>query len=69
MFMKHASESTNTDINPNTDTAGTTSSCCGGPAPKDASACCALDATVKAQGGSGCGCQAPSATQPKKGCC
>jgi hypothetical protein len=47
------------------------SGCCGGPAPKSSSACCVLDAEVKAAGGSGCGC----ATKPerpgpaKKGCC
>ena len=32
------------------------SGCCGGPAPADASACCADDATAKAAGKSGCGC-------------
>lgn len=30
--------------------------CCGGPAPADASACCADDATAKQEGKSGCGC-------------
>lgn len=30
--------------------------CCGGAAPEGADACCALDAEVKATGGSGCGC-------------
>jgi hypothetical protein len=42
--------------------------CCGGPAPADTSACCALDAEVKSTGGTGCGC----ATEPKvtrKSCC
>lgn len=32
------------------------SGCCGGPAPANASACCADDATAKAAGKSGCGC-------------
>lgn len=35
---------------------GVASSCCGGPAQADASACCALDEQKKAQGQSGCGC-------------
>lgn len=30
--------------------------CCGGPAPKDADACCAQDAAAKAAGEAGCGC-------------
>lgn len=34
--------------------------CCGGPAPTDASACCALDEQAKAQGAAGCGCPAPA---------
>jgi hypothetical protein len=41
--------------------------CCGGPAPTGTSACCALDAEVKATGGAGCGC-APKAST-RKGCC
>jgi hypothetical protein len=32
------------------------STCCGGPAPAGADACCARDAEVKSAGGSGCGC-------------
>jgi hypothetical protein len=32
------------------------SGCCGGPAPADASACCADDAAAKTVGKSGCGC-------------
>lgn len=48
--------------------------CCGGPAPTDSGACCALDAEVKSTGGAGCGCgpsPAPSdmAPAPRKGCC
>ena len=31
-------------------------SCCGGPAPKQADACCVKDAEAKATGASGCGC-------------
>lgn len=47
--------------------------CCGGPAPAGADACCAHDAAVKSAGGAGCGCgsaatpKAPAA--PKTGCC
>jgi RNA polymerase sigma-70 factor (ECF subfamily) len=45
--------------------------CCGGPAANDASACCALDADVKASGGTGCGCatKAAAAAPTKSGCC
>ncbi|HEY6561784.1 MAG TPA: sigma-70 family RNA polymerase sigma factor [Polyangiaceae bacterium] len=43
--------------------------CCGGAAPKGSSACCALDAEVKATGGSGCGCAGKAAASAKKGCC
>ncbi len=34
----------------------TAAACCGGPAPTDASACCALDEQKKAEGEAGCGC-------------
>ncbi len=34
------------------------SGCCGGAAPSGTDGCCALDADVKASGGSGCGCNA-----------
>jgi hypothetical protein len=49
----------------------TPSTCCGGPAPTGADACCAQDAEVKSTGGAGCGCgSAPAAAAPKKtGCC
>ena len=30
--------------------------CCGGPAPKEADACCVKDADAKAAGAAGCGC-------------
>jgi hypothetical protein len=33
--------------------------CCGGPAPKEADACCVKDAEAKAAGQDGCGCGAP----------
>ena len=48
-----------------------TSTCCGGPAPAGADACCARDAEVKSTGGTGCGCgSAPEAPPAKKtGCC
>lgn len=47
--------------------------CCGGPATKDATACCALDEEKKSQGEAGCGCadtavQSP-APQAKVRCC
>lgn len=35
--------------------------CCGGPPRADASACCRLDETKKAEGAAGCGCGGPSA--------
>jgi thioredoxin reductase len=34
-------------------------SCCGGPAPEEANACCVDDAVAKAEGKSGCGCGTP----------
>lgn len=36
----------------------TAEGCCGGPAPKDANACCVADAEAKAVGEGGCGCGA-----------
>jgi hypothetical protein len=42
--------------------AASTSSCCGGPAPADADACCADDAVAKENGEAGCGCSDKSAT-------
>lgn len=39
-------------------------SCCGGPAPGSADACCAEDASAKAAGLSGCGCPAEPAPEP-----
>jgi hypothetical protein len=49
------------------------SSCCGGPAPAGADACCARDAEVKSTGGAGCGCHpaqpAAAAASKKAACC
>lgn len=48
------------------------SACCGGPAPKEADACCVKDADAKAAGESGCGCGAQQRVeQPKQAaaCC
>jgi hypothetical protein len=50
-----------------TGTKANTSSCCGGPAPSDANACCVRDAEAKAAGASGCGCE--PAADPKRMCC
>lgn len=54
-----------------TQATGTPSTCCGGPAPMGADACCARDAEVKSTGGTGCGCgSAPVAPRTRKaGCC
>lgn len=49
--------------------AKSTGGCCGGAAPAGADACCALDAEVKATGGSGCGCGASAAAPKAGGCC
>jgi hypothetical protein len=45
--------------------------CCGGPAPKGAHACCALDADVKSSGGRGCGCgpRCRATASAKVDCC
>jgi hypothetical protein len=47
------------------------SGCCGGAAPQGADACCALDASIKSTGGSGCGCAKPAVNgaRQKGGCC
>lgn len=83
MGMKETSEAKATETTITTSESASTG-CCGGPAPTDATACCALDEAVKATGGSGCGCgpkaattttpapsPSPSATASatKKGCC
>ena len=38
------------------------SACCGGPAPKEADACCVKDADAKAAGETGCGCGVAAVT-------
>ncbi|RNF86181.1 NAD(P)-binding domain-containing protein [Montanilutibacter psychrotolerans] len=46
--------------------------CCGGPAPNNVDACCAIDADAKAEGKSGCGCgskAAPVAGPRAVACC
>ncbi len=35
---------------------GSSAGCCGGPASAEVQACCAADASAKAEGKSGCGC-------------
>lgn len=68
--MQNTNEATTTDTTTTTTTTETASTgCCGGPAPKESSACCALDAEVKATGGAGCGCGSKPAATAKKGCC
>jgi hypothetical protein len=45
-------------------------SCCGGPAPAGADACCAQDAEAKSTGNAGCGCSSTAAaSSPKKSAC
>jgi hypothetical protein len=68
MDMKNANEPNTTETD-TTRTPGASTGCCGGPAAKGANACCALDAEVKATGGSGCGCTPKTTTTTKKGCC
>lgn len=46
-----------------------TNSCCGGPAPNDASACCVRDADAKATGAAGCGCSPASEAGDRKAVC
>lgn len=43
---------------------GEAASCCGGPAPAQADACCADDAVAKASGATGCGCASPADISP-----
>jgi hypothetical protein len=66
MSMNNTNETKESE---STTTQDASAGCCGGPAPKDANACCALDAEVKQSGGSGCGCAAKPQATPKKGCC
>lgn len=60
-------ETTTTTTSSSTEIAST--GCCGGPAPKGSSACCALDAESRTAGGSGCGCGGRPAATTTKGCC
>jgi RNA polymerase sigma-70 factor (ECF subfamily) len=69
MGMKDTSEAKTTETTTNTTTQDGSTGCCGGPAPQDSSACCALDAEVKAAGAAGCGCGAKTAAPTRKGCC
>ncbi len=72
MNMKNTTDSNRTETKP-TETSSRTdqdaSGCCGGAAPKDSNACCALDAQTKASGGTGCGCNPAGSAMTKKGCC
>jgi hypothetical protein len=55
---------------PQTQAAPTT--CCGGPAPTGADACCARDAEAKSAGSAGCGCGSAAKAAPaaeKTACC
>ncbi|MES2609113.1 MAG: NAD(P)-binding domain-containing protein [Pseudomonadota bacterium] len=52
---------------PATGRAAAASSCCGGPAVQDRSACCALDEARKAPGSAGCGCTAAAAPASLRG--
>lgn len=69
MNMTNTINPRTTETTPTTETTEA-AGCCGGPAPQDSSACCALDAEVKSTGGTGCGC-GPKATAatPTKNCC
>ena len=68
MDMTNPNE-TKTPETPDTTNPGAATGCCGGPAPEESSACCALDAEVKATGGAGCGCGAKPAAPARTGCC
>ncbi|MFN3405379.1 MAG: hypothetical protein ACK40G_14870 [Cytophagaceae bacterium] len=47
-----------------------TEGCCGGAPISNKHACCKLDEEKKAEGESGCGCNAPSESKaPKSSCC
>lgn len=53
-----------TDMSEVNAVAGQPAACCGGPAPKEADACCVKDADAKAAGEAGCGCGEPRVAQP-----
>jgi hypothetical protein len=46
---------------------GDGAACCGGPALKDETACCARDEAMKPAGG--CGCGSKPVSKPKAACC
>jgi hypothetical protein len=48
---------------------GAPHTCCGGPAPAETNACCALDAEMKSARGTGCGCGSAAATPATKSAC
>ena len=50
-------------------TAPAAQECCGGPAPKGVDACCAADATARADGEDGCGCTPKVAKTKSAACC
>jgi hypothetical protein len=57
-----------TTVPPANDTSPSTS-CCGGPAPAGAGACCAQDADLKSRGGTGCGCTGSTSAKPAETAC
>ena len=69
--MPNTESAHTTPVDPKSTSTPLEVSCCGGPAPEGASACCVRDADVKAAGGAGCGCgsreAAPSRT--RSSCC
>lgn len=67
MIMKNENESKTPETQASNPSGA--SGCCGGAAPTSSDACCALDAEVKATGGSGCGCNSKATSSAKKGCC
>lgn len=70
-MLKELQTSENQISEPIAQTKAASTGCCGGAAPAGADACCALDAEVKATGGTGCGCN--SGTTSRRGqrgrCC
>jgi hypothetical protein len=65
--MTNTQRTSNTNATDNETKDEAAPSCCGGPAPADAAACCAKDAAAKAAGEAGCGCGPKAGT--KKSCC
>lgn len=63
-------QTSNSQTPETTQTKEAATGCCGGAAPEGANACCALDAEVKATGGSGCGCNpATTSRRSQRGRC